>query len=223
MSNLIRRWIPVGIAILTGAAVLLGYWVPGYLNLPYRGRMVALHDILVEWAVIVAAFALLLGLFNIIRVHGEKILRRQPGRAYSLVLAIAVLVGMIPGILDPKTALQATLNHIVFDYIIGPLGASLAALVVFTLTLAAFRLLRTRRSLGAMIFWVIVVVILLCSIPPVGLVGWRIADFMAKIREWIITVPGLAGMRGLLLGVALGTIITALRVFLASERPYSES
>jgi hypothetical protein len=220
MSNLIKRWIPVAIAILAGVAVLLGYFVPEYLNLPYRGRMVALHSILVEWAVVVAALALILGLFNIIRVHGQKILRRQPGRAYSLVLAIAVLVGMIPPILESlvqNSPLQGTLNHILFDYVIGPLGASLAALVVFTLTLAAFRLLRTRRSLGTVIFLLTVVVVLLCTTPPVGL-GW-----IAVIREWIITVPGKAGMRGLLLGVALGTIITAMRVFLASERPYSES
>jgi len=36
-------------------------------------------------------------------------------------------------------------------------------------------------------------------------------------------VPGMAGMRGLLLGVALGTMITALRVLLTSERPHTES
>jgi hypothetical protein len=32
----------------------------------------------------------------------------------------------------------------------------------------------------------------------------------------------MAGMRGLLLGVALGTVITALRVLVVSERPHSE-
>jgi hypothetical protein len=83
--------------------------------------------------------------------------------------------------------------------------------------LAALRLLRARRRLGAVIFLVIVVVILLGSTPLTGL-GW-----LAGVREWIINVPGMAGMRGLLLGVVLGTVITALRVLMGSERPYSES
>jgi hypothetical protein len=33
----------------------------------------------------------------------------------------------------------------------------------------------------------------------------------------------MAGARGLLLGVALGTVIAGLRIFLTIERPYSES
>lgn len=213
MSSLVRRWIPIFVAVLTGVVVLLGYLFPNYLPLTYRGRVVELRDILVEWAVIVAAFALLLGVFNILRVRGQQILRRREGRFYTLALVFAILVGAIPAILPEGTLIQETLNHVVFDYIISPLGASLAALVVFTLTLAAFRMLRTRRGVGAVVFLLIVAVVLLGSVF-MGLEG---------IRGWIINVPGMAGMRGLLLGVALGTIITALRVFVASERPYSES
>ena len=212
MRSLIRRWIPIFVAILTGVVVLLGYLFPKYVQLIYRGRVVELRDILVEWAVIVAAFALLLGVFNILRVRGQQILRRREGRFYSLVLVFAILVGASPAILPEGTLIQETLNHVVFDYIISPLGASLAALVVFTLTLAAFRMLRTRPSVGAVVFLLIVAVVLLGSVF-IGLEG---------IRGWIVNVPGMAGMRGLLLGVALGTIITGLRVFVASERPYSE-
>jgi membrane-bound metal-dependent hydrolase YbcI (DUF457 family) len=105
----------------------------------------------------------------------------------------------------------------VFDYVIAPLGAALAALVVFTLVLAAFRLLRVRRSAGVVLFLLVVVIVLLGSTPLVGL------EWLADLRDWIVNVPGMAGMRGLLLGVALGTVITALRVLLTSERPHTES
>ena len=68
-----------------------------------------------------------------------------------------------------------------------------------------------------MLFLAVVAVVLLGSTPLVGL------EWLADVRDWIVNVPGMAGMRGLLLGVALGTVITAIRVFLTVERPYSES
>ena len=217
MSKLVKRWIPsLLFATLPGLIVLFGYLFPGRLLIHYRGRVMEWRDVLVEWAVIVAGFALLLGLFNVLRVHGERIGRRQRGWPYSLVLLLAMMVAWVPPVLSPDNPMQTMLDRTVFDYVISPLGASLAALVVFTLALAAFRLLRVRRSVGAVFFLLVVALALLGSVPFTGL------EWLADIRDWIINVPGMAGTRGLLLGVALGTVITALRVFLTSERPHSE-
>jgi len=216
MTKLIRRWIPsLLFATLPGLTVLAGYLSPD----PVLGY---LRDRLVEGAVIVAAFAFLLGAFNILRVHGGKIGHREQGWPYSLVLLIAMMVAWIPPLLQSlvqRPQVQETLDdvtHALFNYVIGPAGASLAALVVFTLTLSAFRLMRVRRSAGAVLFLLIVALVLLGSAPFIGL------EWLANVRDWIINVPGMAGMRGLLLGVALGTVITALRVLFTSHRPHSE-
>jgi hypothetical protein len=223
MSSLVKKWIPILIATITGIVVLFGYLFPNRLLTLYRGHVTELRDVLIEWAVIVAAFALLLGMGNILRVHVRRLFQRGSGRIHSLVLLFAMVVALVLTLIPPLLPENAVtqnlpdLGQAMFDYLISPLGASLAALVVFTLVLAALRLLRARRRLGAVIFLVIVVVILLGSTPLTGL-GW-----LAGVREWIINVPGMAGMRGLLLGVVLGTVITALRVLLGSERPYSES
>jgi hypothetical protein len=215
MSHLVKRWIPTLIAIVSGLVTLGGYLIQNPALVYFR-----VH--LVEWAVIVSGFAFFLGLLNILRVHGRQIVRRRQGWFYSMTLLFAILLGLLPTVLSALPSLPASVpsqeevDHVVFDFIISPLGGSLAALLVFTLTLGAFRLLRVRRSIGAVFFLLIVVVILLGSVPIVGL------ERLAGARDWIINVPGMAGMRGLLLGVALGTVITALRVFLASERPHSE-
>ncbi|HEY67041.1 MAG: hypothetical protein DRI79_12505 [Chloroflexi bacterium] len=206
MSRLIKQWIPVLIAAITGLVVLAGYLIPSPLLIYYRDR-------LIEWAVIVAAFAFILGLFNILRVHGGRVVRLRQGWFYSLILLLVAMVAWVPPVLYGPSG---TPTRQMLDYVIGPLGASLAALVVFTLALAAFRLLRVRRSAGAVFFILVVAVVLLGSTPLMGL------EWLADVRDWIISVPGMAGMRGLLLGVALGTVITALRVFVASDRPHSE-
>ena len=223
MSSLVKKWIPTLIAMITGLVVLFGYLFPNRLMIDYRGHVTELRDVLIEWAVIVAAFAFFLGMVNLLRVHVRRLFRRGSGRIYSLVLLFAMVVALVLTLIPPLLPANAVtqnmpdLGQAIFDYLISPLGASLAALVVFTLVLAALRLLRARRRLGAVIFLMIVVVILLGSTPLAGL-GW-----LASVREWIINVPGMAGMRGLLLGVVLGTVITALRVLMGSERPYSES
>jgi hypothetical protein len=206
MSRLVKQWIPTLIATVTGLVVLAGYLFPGQLLVYYQGRMTQWRNVLIEWAVIVAAFAFVLGLLNILHVHGGRVVRARKGWFYSLVLLLAALAACIPPILYGPSG---TLTQQMFDHVIGPLGASLAGLVVFTLTLAAFRLLRVRRSVGAVLFVMIVT-------PFVGL------EWLADARDWIINVPGMAGGRGLLLGVALGTVITALRVLMGSDRPHSE-
>ncbi|MBL7062879.1 MAG: hypothetical protein ISS49_01560 [Anaerolineae bacterium] len=206
MGRLIKQWFPVLIATVTGLVVLAGYLIPSPSLIFYR-------DHLVEWAVIVAAFAFILGLFNILRVHGERAIRLRQGWPYSLVLLLAALVAWVPPVLYGPSG---TLTQQMLDYVISPLGASLAALLVFTLALAAFRLLRARRSVEVVLFILIVAVVLLGNAPFIGL------EWLADVRDWIINVPGMAGVRGLLLGVALGTVITALRVFVAIDRPHSE-
>jgi hypothetical protein len=206
LGRIIRKWVPVSIATGVGVFALAGYLFPGTALSDYR-------DWLVEWAVIVAAFAFVLGLFNLLRVHGTRIRKLSDGWEYSLVLLLATLVFSVPSVLQGPSgpATQLLLKHV-----ITPLGASLAALVVFTLILAALRLLRQRWTVTTLLFITVVALSLLGSTPILGL------SWLSDVRDWLIGVPGMAGMRGLLLGVALGTVITGLRVLLGSDRPHSE-
>jgi hypothetical protein len=206
MERIIKKWIPIFIATSAGILTLTGYLFPRTVLADYRDR-------LVEWAVIVAAFAFILGLFNVLRVHGQRIMKSADQWEYSLVLLLAALIFWMPPLFQgPSGAATQKL----LDYVIAPLGASLAALIVFTLVLAALRLLRQRWNVSSMLFLVVAVLSLLGSTPILGL------QWLSEVRDWLISVPGMAGMRGLLLGVALGTLITGLRVLLASDRPHSE-
>jgi hypothetical protein len=45
---------------------------------------------------------------------------------------------------------------------------------------------------------------------------------LPAIRDWILDVPAMAGVRGILLGVGLGALLTAIRLLLGVERPYSD-
>jgi hypothetical protein len=206
MGRIAKKWIPIFMATSVGIFALAGYFLPGTLFSEYQDR-------LVEWAVIVGAFAFILGLFNLLRVHGGRILKLRDGWAYSLLLLVAALISWLPPVFQgPAGAATQQMLRVV----VAPLGASLAALVVFALTLAAFRLLGQRWSISSLLFIVVVALSLLGNTP---IPGFR---WLSEARDWLIRVPGMAGMRGLLLGVALGILMTGLRVLLASDRPHSE-
>jgi hypothetical protein len=206
MEQVVRKWIPTSVAVITGLLTLAGYMFPQTLLGSYR-------DQLIEWAVIIGGFAVILGLLNVLSVHSKRVFKLGKGWVYSLLLLLAALAtSFTPVIQGPSQRVTQQ----VFDIIIAPVGASLAALLVFTLTLAAFRLLRNRRSPWSLLFIGVVSLTLLGSTPIQGI------EWLGEVRAWLIGVPGMAGIRGLLLGVALGTVITGLRILLARDRPYSE-
>lgn len=214
IRRLIRKYIPTLIAIGTGALVLLGYLVPAQ---PLTG----IRDRMVEWAAIVAAFAFLLGLLNVLHVHGWRVFRSRQGKFYSLTLLATAAISATVTILQRLSGNRThDWTQWMLKYLLNPLGASLAALVAFTLALAAFRLLRARRSMEAIGFTLVAIAALVTSTP---FVGSEHLPFFGSIREWLVNVFAMTGMRGLLLGVALGTLITALRVLLGVDRPHSES
>jgi hypothetical protein len=223
MGGLIKRWIPFVLFILTpGLIVLSGYFITD---------MAPLRDIMIEWAVIVAAFAFLLGILNVLSVHGRRIRRQRDGWFYSLILISAMLLAWIPPAAQSLTLdflnipvpaqVESTIgatSRWIYHYIISPLGSSLAALIVFTLALSAFRMLRIRPSAWTILFLGVVIIVLIGGAPFIVELGW-----LTGIRSWIVNVWSMAGIRGLLLGVALGVVVTALRIFTGSEQPYSES
>ena len=205
MRQLTRKWIPLVIGSATGVLALGGYLFPSSVFAVYRDR-------LVEWAVIVAAFALILGVFNVLQVHAGRIARAGDDWGYSLALIVAAALAWIPALfLGPAH----NVTQAMLAYVISPLGGSLAAVLVFTLTLAGARLMVHRRSPASVLFILVATVSLLGTTPLLGV------EWLADVRSWLIRVPALAGFRGLLLGVAIGTLITGLRVLIGSERPQS--
>ncbi len=217
------------IAIAAGMIVLLGYLIPPLLpdaNL-VAVTLTFLRDQMVRWAVIIAAFAFILGFFNILRVHLGRVAHGRRGALYSGVLILSAivslgltLVGRLAASLEslPAATSLVTASDWWFQYVLSPLQASVTGLIAFTLALAGFRLLRKRRNVGAVLFLLSAIIVLLGTLQLPGAIG----EQLVRLREWWITVPTMAGMRGLLIGVGLGTLLMGLRVITGLDRPYSD-
>jgi hypothetical protein len=207
----LKRILPAAIAIGVSLFVL------GSLFLDFA-LLDAIGFYFIDTAIIIAAFALFLGLINVLRVHARKIRERQPGSLYSFVLLGAMLIVLavgLPAVPNQPSGPSQPVVRWIFEYIQAPIQASLSALLVFMIVTASYRLYR-RRSLESVVI-LIVVLLVLAGQVTVGLV-----PILPTLRDWILDVPSMAGVRGILLGVALGALLTGIRLLLGVERPYSD-
>jgi hypothetical protein len=170
-------------------------------------------SLVVGWVTVLVAFALLLGVINVVKVHVGHIQARRSNALYSLVLLTALAATLIFGFKGP----QSSGAQFVFNYFLQPLESTLFALLAIFLATAVFRAFRVRDL--ETFFFVLFAMIVLLGQVPIGLYLW---SELPVIKDWILEVPTLAGVRGILLGVALGTIASGLRILLGADRPYTD-
>ncbi|MBC7875532.1 MAG: hypothetical protein H7Y59_00055 [Anaerolineales bacterium] len=196
------------IAIAAGILILGGYFLQGLFP-----ALADVQTLLLNWAIILVGAATLVGIFNLISVHTDKVRRREKGSTYSAILVICLVVTLLLGmILRPDhSAMEIVMNGIIL-----PSEAALMGLLTISLLYAAIRLLRRRTDLMSIIFLITAAFLIFsfatlpfANIPALGTVG-----------RWVTQVLALGGARGILIGVALGTLTTGLRVLFGADRPY---
>jgi hypothetical protein len=133
---------------------------------------------------------------------------------YSALLLIALVVTFLFAmILRPGHAAM----KIILSGIIIPVEAALMGLLTVSLLYAAMRLLRRRADLMSLVFLITAVLLILGSATlPFG----NMPVLGSFLRPWIAQILALGGARGILIGVALGTLTTGLRVLFGADRPY---
>ena len=199
------RIVGAAVAIAVGLLVLAGYFVS-----PLAG----LQTQLLNWAMILAGVAALMGVFNLISVHGARIRSGGRGSLYSALLILSLFLTFVLALfLRPVHPIVQAL----FNGVILPVEATLMAIISVSLIYAAIHLLRRGPSLMSIVFLVTALLILAGSISlPFG----QIPLLGDTLRPWISQVLSMGGARGILIGVALGSLTTGLRVLLGLDRPY---
>lgn len=211
-------WAAVAAAV--GFIVLLGYFVA----LPFID---GLRMILMQWAVVLAAAALFLGLFNLFIVHWNKVNDQAEGWSYSAVLIFCFMVTLTLGLIfgpDFKGIVETNFNvmQFLFNYVQLPIESALMALLAVSLTVAGFRLVARRRDIFGIIFIATAILVLLGNSPLIMGSQSSPAQWIGNLRAWVAQVWSVAGARGILLGVALGAAATGLRILIGSDRPCGE-
>lgn len=196
------------IAISVGIITLLGYFIPVPL-------LQNLRLTFIDWAIILAGVAGLVAIIHLTRVHWNKATAEQDKDVTSWFLLLAFIITFAAGmILKPNhPAMQKVVTHIQV-----PFEASLMAILSIFLIVAAVQFFRRRHGVMSLVFAASAFIFLV--IGSGVLAGAANMPYIKEILTALNTLP-IAGARGILLGVALGSLTTGLRILLGSDRPYS--
>jgi len=185
-----------------------------------------MYNNLLDWTIIIGIFALVIGLSSLIKLHYTRIRRKTSDLPYSIVVFVGMvgmaLIGLIRGV-EPGSWFEW-----LFDNVQVPMQATMFSLLAFFIASAAYRAFRA-RTLEATLMLVTAVLIMFARVP-IGNFLWqhtapqswvaRVPFLPADVSGWILNVPSMAARRGILLGVSLGVIATALKILLGIERSY---
>jgi hypothetical protein len=206
-----RREIPMVLAFVAGLLLILDFFIPVLEPVTER---------LNNWYLVVIAFAIFVGIFNLLRVNYFKIKLKQEDWPYSFPLIVMVIgmggVGILFGIEEGTVFLW------LFRNCMAPMQATMFSLLAFFVASASYRAFRA-RNLEATLLLLAAVIVMLGQVP-LGTawipkwVPWYL-QFDAW-KDWIMDIGNTAGQRAIMIAAALGVVSASLRILLGIERSY---
>jgi hypothetical protein len=194
------------VAIAIGLIILAGYFLPFPL-------LQSVRTVLLGWAVSLIGVAAIVGIVHLISNQWSSLRSPAKGKGYSVVLILSFLITLLAG-------LVLTPAHPVFQKIITqvqvPIEASLLAVVSVILVLAGVRLFQKKKGWMAAVFLLSAILYLLIGS---GLLFAGSAG-SSGFAGFLLRLP-LAGGRGILIGVALGSLVAGIKILFGAERPYN--
>jgi hypothetical protein len=225
-----RREIPLFITSVVGFIFVIRFFIP---HEPFH----SLENVSSSWIQVIQAFAIWLGVLNLLKVSLDKIYKRERGWGYSGIIILSFLAISIAGFFFPlweaRPAGDTYLEHArkfqypgtsfdwFYTYVYAPLSSTMFATLAFFIASASFRAFRA-RSFQATLLLLSGFVVMLGSVPVGNVIfdwlpeGWQISN----IADWVRNVPQVAGQRAIQIGIALGIISTSLRLILGIERSH---
>ena len=207
-----RSPVSTAIAMAVGLLVLIGYLLP-------IGIVGQLRTIILDWAITLAGIAGLVAIFNLAAVHWRKIGDKRNRDYYSVFLILAFWATFLAGVAAKVWGVPSQHDfQRVVTAIQMPIEASLMGVLAISLAYASFRLFQRRKGLMAVIF-VISALVFLIILSGLLSFGGSVPVLGSLIN--LLNLLPVAGARGILLGIALGSLTTGLRILMGTDRPYS--
>jgi len=212
-----KRQIPLLLTFLAGTIPIVAFFVP-------QRHVGLVSTALDSWLIIVAGFALLLGVVNVVQMNANKIRRQSSGWPYAIVLLAGLAImgffgfagafNVFGGIATRPDGSSTPFDWL-YKYGFLPLQGTMFSLLAFFMASASYRAFRA-RNVEATILLIAALIVMFGRIP----FGEMVSKWFPLTTEWIMGKPNMAAQRGIMIGAALGAASMALRVILGIERSY---
>lgn len=202
-----KKILPIIIASTTGLTVLAGYF--------FQAQLAPILGLFIHWGIMLVGLAGLIGIGYLLKMHINRIAQNKKGRVYSAVVVSIFLFTLVAGLIVPPQ--EAFFRNWVLNIQI-PVETSLLAILAVTLLYSSLYIIRTRGWTPMSIGYLIGALVSL--ILNLGFVEFRQGSLAEGWLQFVRQLP-LVGLRGILIGMALGGLIVGLRVLMAMDRPYN--
>ena len=206
-------WFDMKSTLATVVAIAVGLLVLGGILL--QPLLDGVLVVILHLAIILAGVATLIGIVNLLNIHWMRVRLKEKKSVYSFVVIAAFLITLLAGILlGPNTPdFDRVITGIQF-----PIEASLMSLVAVSIAFSSLTLInRKKRGLFVYLFILGAIFFILLQL---GLFDDMSSPILGVIVEFLESVP-IGGVRGLLIGMALGSLITGIRILTGADRPYA--
>lgn len=198
------------IVMVGGILMMVQYFIP-------HQASQTVFDYYTEWAPIIGAFALLLGVGSLTRVHSHRIKRKAANWQYSWAVLIPLFAMPVLGLIWPVSLWGGMdspgVFHFLFMNIQVPIQATMFSLLAFYIASAAFRAFRAKSALATVLL-LSAVIVMLAQVP----IGEIFGPGLQNVGLWILRYPNLAAKRAIILGVGFGMLATNLKIIFGVER-----
>ncbi len=219
-----RREVPILITSIAGLVFAVSYFIP---HNPF-GKA---ESIFGDWVSIVQAFAIWLGVLNLLKVTLEKIFRKSEGWPFSYLIIISLVGTILVGFYDgftgiyaiPQTSYSDPGTHFdwVYKYFYSALTSTMFSMLAFFVGSASYRAFRA-RNVQATLLLISGFLVMGGRVPLLDRISALFTDspIFSNLANWIMNYPNAAGQRAILIGIALGIMSSSLRVILGIERSH---
>jgi len=204
-SKTLAREVPLIITFLLGVLTVADYGVQ-------EPTLQGLSSTAQSWVVVIAGFAVGIGVINLLRGQWYRVKTRQKGWYNNALLITTLALTSVWGII--ATTKDPTYSYVYFNLTV-PLTVTVFGMLAFYIASAAVRSLRL-RNIDAGIMLVAAALVMLRNIPA----GAAIWSSLPAIGGWVLDYPNLAAQRGIVIGIAIGVVAVGVRTILGYERGY---
>jgi hypothetical protein len=243
-----KRFVIVACTFLAGLFYALEFFIPPHPateeTMLWGWNLTKTATTVGNAAQVIGGFTFLLGVNNLILIHGTNVQRRRSGWISSLAFFLALLLMVLfafwkdwqswfggrpaPSWVNDKNPAHAALPHdgytLLFEGLLRNLDATMFSILAFYIVSAAYRAFRVRNADAAVLMAVAVILMLgqvpigmalTHWIPQTGIVSnFRIENF----SQYILTAVNSPVQRAIAFGLGLGMLAMALRIWLSLER-----
>lgn len=201
-DNTIRN-ISIFITMIVGWFIFLEYFIDWPLINNFAGTLSGICTALLGTFTII-------GVGNMSRFHMKNILKKGKNWMPSIVLIVSCWIPLLIGL---ATSRKNPAYAYIYNTLYLPVSQAFFAILSFYILSAAYRSFKS-RSIDSTVLLGAAILVMLGNAPATSVV-W---SGFGPLGGWILDVCTAAGVRGISIGIAIGSVVTALRVMTGREK-----